>query len=152
MMQVPMKHALSKAYEEWKTSGGIAENEASVVIPSVRESSPDQATSENDTHPNACSWLLGISIVAITLVDIIEAFYFDSAFTDALEISLFLSSFLIIMRHMYLNRIKIYRNLDVLIDSSKEGLARKNLMFRLSQVSLVLISGQCWGYSCAFMH
>ena len=156
MMQVPMKHALSKAYEEWKANAGIpvdkpesADNSVSAVVSPAGQST-EQVSCENNTHSNIGLWLWGASIIAITIVDIIEAFYLDSTFIHRLKVILFLNSFLIVMGHLYLNRKRIYRNLDILIDWSRDGQARKALMIRQSLLSVLIISGQCWGYLCAF--
>jgi hypothetical protein len=158
MMQVPMKHALSKAYEEWKSGVAPTENNtepAECIDVAVHQSAghiPDVAAAENTGYSPNGLYFWGASIAAMTIVDIIEAFYLDSSFIDALAVMLFLNSFLIILGHLYINRKRIYRNMDVLIDWNREGLARKAFLVRQSFFSVVILGGQFWGYLCAFQH
>lgn len=157
MMQVPMKHALSKAYEEWKVTTGIT------VIAGVNEITQTEASVslgiqyeetyvEETTLEKAGFRLWSAGIVALTIVDVIETYYLDSSFIDILQIILFLNSFLLVLGHVYLNRKQIYRKLDVLINWSKDGKARKALLIRQALYSVTLIVGQVWGFLCAFQH
>jgi len=157
MMQVPMKHALSKAYEEWKNGASVDDVSGPVDIPGAESVAPFAQIQEKDylnstTIANNGGLFWGASIVAITVVDIIEANYLDTSLLDALGVILMLNSFLIILGHLYLNRMKIYRNLDVLIDWSRDGLARKTLMIRQSLFAVTLVIGQYWGHLCTFHH
>jgi len=157
MMQVPMKHALSKAFEEWKNVDrnlDVTETddklkfETTASIDLIKETGYLNKT----TIANSGGWFWGASIVAITIVDIIEAYYFDTALLDAIGAILMINSFLIVLGHLYLNRIKIYRNLDILIDWSRDGLAKKSLMTRQSLNAVVILSGQYWVHLCTFHH
>lgn len=158
MMQVPMKHALSKAYEEWQIhSDKVSGDEPHAVGVTVSAAISAVEHSQEDTSGKASDvatgrWYWGASIAAITAVDLIEAYYLDSAFIDTLEVILFLNSFLVIMGYLYLNRKRIYRNMDILIDSSRDGLARKRLFARQSFVAVIILAGQYWGHLCTFHH
>jgi hypothetical protein len=158
MMQVPMKHALSKAYEEWKenpvVSADVPESAGNPVlaVQSTDEHSPEKLSDKNAGNQGSVPWFWVASLMAITVVDGIEAYYIDSTFTDTVEVILFLNSFLILIGYLYLKRKLIYRKMDVLIDSSREGLARKSLLIRLSFLAVIVMSGQYWSHLCAFHH
>lgn len=153
MMQVPMKHALSKAYEEWKvvtesSAPAITQSEAAASLGNVKAGADVQ---EADTSKAGFRFWVA-SVIAITVVDFIEANYYDSLFTDILEIVIFMNSFLFVSGHVYLNRKQIYRKMDILINWSSDGKARKSLMIRQALIAVALIVGQIWGYLCAFQH
>lgn len=152
MMQIPMKHALSKAYEEWKTVAGVVSvaGVPETAIPAQVELSPIAGFVNNSIIEKAGFWFWGALIAAITIVDFIEVRFIDSSFIGYLEVILFTNTFLVICGHLYLNRKRIYRNMDVLINSSRDGLARKKLMIRQGFVSVVFVLGEYWGYLCLF--
>ena len=157
MMQVPMKHALSKAYEEWKTEAGAHASEESAQLTLPETAAPlvlphEESDAQETNSTNAGFWFWGAAIVVITVVDVIEAYYFDSYFIDMLQVVLFIGSFPFILGHLYLSRKRIYGELDVLIDWSSDGKARKLLLIRRALLSVVIIAGQVWGYLCAFKH
>lgn len=157
MMQVPMKHALSKAYEEWKVeTGAHASVDSAEITQSGAAASlgiPNEGAFVQETDAKTAGFRFwGAAVVAITVVDVIEAYYLDSSFTDVLEIVIFLNSFLLILGHVYLNRKRFYRKMDDLINWSSDGKARKSLMIRQALVAVALIVGQGWGYLCAFQH
>jgi hypothetical protein len=144
MMQVPMKHALSKAYEEWKSSTGVVETVPATSAPV--DHLPAEGCVNNNENVYAWLWAAIISVLAI--VEVIQAFYYDSAFIDILQVILFITSILVIMGHLYLNRIGICRNMDVLIDWSRDGRARKRLMIRQLIYGGTLAAGQYVGFFC----
>lgn len=157
MMQVPMKHALSKAYAEWSAESGVnavvesADNPMLDVVASLDHSQEKSHINKgNAAKIGVVFW--GALIVAITMVDIVEAYYFDSSLMDVLGVILFLSLFLIVAGHLYLNRTRIYHNLDVLIDWSRDSRGRKELLVRQAFMATVIAVGQYWGYVCAFQH
>lgn len=156
MMQVPMKHALSKAYEEWKvateTAVAFESDETTQVVASLGIQKDELHAEEKIPSSNAGFRFWGAGVVALTIVDVIEAYYLDSPIIDVLQIILFLNSFLLIFGHAYLNRKQIYRKLDVLINWSSDGKTRKTLLIRQALYSVVLIVGQVWGSLCAFQH
>ena len=148
MMQVPMKHALSKAYEEWKSGAEVVE--PAPAPPVSLGHLQEEGCANKITSEKAGAWFWAASILALTVVEVTEAFYNDSAFIDLLQVILFLNSFLVILGHLYLNRKGICRNMDVLIDWSSDGLARKKLMVRQSFYAVIIVSGQYWGHLCAY--
>ncbi len=147
MMQVPMKHALSKAYEEWKIGNGIKETYQ--VDAAVSERSITKGT-ENAILEKAGLWLWGGVIFASTVIHFTERSSLDIKLIGYLKYVLFLSTFLLVSAHLYFNRKRIYHNMDVLINSSRDGLARKNLLIRQATLLVMIISGQFWGYHCLF--
>jgi hypothetical protein len=150
MMQVPMKHALSKAYAEWKSETGVkarvepADNDTHIT-PAV---APDSAGYFANKGPIA--W--GASIVALTVIYGVKEYYRTSSFIELVGIIIFFNSFLIILGHLYLIRKIIWRNMDVLIDWSRDGLSRKALMKRQALMGIAIVAGEWWGYICAFQH
>lgn len=157
MMQVPMKHALSKAYEEWKI--GIKDEAA---VEAVERVMPDADATVSHLQKSGCEQVADNSkigfrfwaaaVVAITIVDVVETYYLDSKLIDVLEVLLFLNTILFSLGHVYLNRKRIWRDMDILIDWSSDGLARKKLMARQLLWSFVFIAGQSWGYLNVFQH
>ena len=157
MMQLPMKHALSKAHEEW-----VIEREAECSPKTVAATmmAQDAATPAMEgtyspvyQAPGAGFWSWFVCIVAITLVDILEANYYEtSSFVDLLQVLLFLSTFMIFVAFMIFNRHKWYRAIDVLINWTRDGRARKALLLRQGLMTLIICGGQFWGYLCAFNH
>jgi hypothetical protein len=158
MMQVPMKHALSKAYEEWKIgSAGETAVDSALTSASIEPEVLSKQVLQEDNDPvpfksNAGFRFWAAAIVAISIVDVIEFYYLDSTLIDILEILLLLNSVLFISGHLYLNRKRIWRNMDVVIDWTRDGLARKRLMIRQMLWLLVYIAGQYWGFSSVFQH
>jgi len=164
MMQLPMKHALSKAYGEWQAdvTAGSPESAAYQKLHSDSDSPVDSvsALSALDAGKPAATlqqtrsafWFWVASITAITVVDIIEAMYLDSPLTDRLEIVLFLNTFLVLLGHLYLNRRRLFRNIDVLINWSRDGQARKMMLLRQSGWAFLICCGQYWGHLCAYHH
>lgn len=163
MMQIPMKHALSKAYEEWKSaeqySDALTEPSAAVMLAETL-SAPEGITDATGKIPAAKEHFLGTGhwpwvtiILAITVFDFLEAAYFEtSTLIDRIEIILFLNSFLVILAGLIMNRKTLYRYLDTLINSSRDGKARKLLLLRQSLVAALYLCGQGWACLCAFYH
>lgn len=155
MMQVPMKHALSKAYEEWKVGAGVLESikhdeiTLSETTPTLGILNTEMYTTETKVN-NMGLWFWGAALVALSIADGLRIYYPDSSWIDALKIIMFLSTFMFIPGHVYLNRKRIYGKLDVLIDWNSDGKARKAFLTRLAFWSIVLMSGQIWGYHCTF--
>jgi hypothetical protein len=152
MMQLPMKHALSKAYEEWKAEGEsdgvetVTRPEQDAVA-SVLKGNPSMGF----RAPGAGFWAWLGCIVAITIVDILEMNYYGStSLIDLLEVVLFLNTFMILAAFMIFNRKKWYRTIDVLIDWTGDGRARKALLLRQVLMTVIFCGGQLWGYLCAF--
>lgn len=155
MMQVPMKHALSKAYEEWKAENGM---DATVYAHSdyalKREELADTTMSRNDSFFQrldtvAGFWFWFASIVAITFIDQYNATSYKGLYTG-IQVVLFLTSFLAILGHLYLSRRRIFRKLDVVIDWKKNGQARKALLIRQFFLLALVCAGQYWAYRCVF--
>jgi hypothetical protein len=149
MMQVPMKHALSKAYAEWQSEAGVKAHVK--PVDNEMNASPDVAR-DTGYFANKGPTFWGASLVAMTIADVIEAYYLDSMFIDYLSIFLFLNSFLIIFGYVYLNRKLICRNIDILIDWSRDGRAKKALMKRQALMGTAIVAGEWWGYICSFQH
>jgi radical SAM superfamily enzyme YgiQ (UPF0313 family) len=145
-MQIPMKHALSKAYEEWKSVNG--EDPAPLITTSAITSQPH---SELEYHfgPGHGAWIA--IILAITTVHIFESIYFEtSIMVDRIEAILFLSSFLVILFTLLANRKTVYGYFDTLINWTRDGRSRKFLCVRQSAVSASVCCGQLWGHFCTF--
>lgn len=158
MKQLPMKHALSKASEEWKAeteAGGEAAASEAVSVP-VEDAAANIAKGKPSAadNPPCVGFLLWIaSIVAITIVDILEANFFQSSsVVDRLEIILFLNTFMILTASMIFNRRRWYRYIDVLIDWTKDGTSRKALLLRQGFMATIFCGGQFWAHLCAFHH
>ncbi len=149
MMQVPMKHALSKAYEDWKVQsdlravGGAAGGDRLVQGVSEDANAPD---------PLSCFesfsgfWLWIIVLFALAL-----SFGWWVAFTStkviqAVQIALYAGSYVAILLQLYLSRKRLYRNMDLLIDWTGDGLARRKLLIRFAMYGLVIILVQFGGY------
>jgi radical SAM superfamily enzyme YgiQ (UPF0313 family) len=139
MMQVPMKHALSRAYEEWKESTGPI---------------PEGATSQNEYSRVDCKestrglWLWFSTILAITAISYYPGNFLGSTTIALLLVTLYVTSFLAVLAHVYLNRVNIYRKFDLLIDWSKDGRVRKALLLKQSLFAATIVVGQFWGYRC----
>lgn len=147
-MQVPMKHALSKAYEEWKITAE-EEKDSLMSVPAV--TAVPFPEPEHYLGPGHWTWIA--VLLLITLVDIAEALYFEtSSLVDRIEIILFLNSFLVILAGLFFNRKTVYRYFDTLINWTADGRSRKALIIRQSLVSIAVCGGQLWGYLCAFHH
>lgn len=162
MMQVPMKHALSKAYEEWK-----AGSESKVTVDEPLSAETGEAKAESNIEPVIAianpkeiirSYLAGnksfLTILgAISVADILEFIYFyDSTIWDMVEIILFTSLFVAVFAGLYSNRVRWWKYFDVLIDWKKDGFARRSLLKGHSMVAGLVTLCLFWAYSCAFLH
>ncbi len=163
MMQIPMKHALSKAYGEWKaTSVNMLVEDATTAPEKASKSlsvgAADAGVGESTSAASNMvfgrgNWLWLACIIAITAVDAIERS--NPGFSpglNRLKMLLFLGSFVVVLASLHANRRTLYRYLDVLIDWSKDGSPRKTLMFRQSLLVACYAGGWYWGYNCVFHH
>jgi len=149
MMQLPMKHALSKAYEEWKAASGGAIAEAVTTAPAdVAES-----ISVPGMFFGRWNWLWLACIVTITVVDVVKGAGFGlSPGLSRLEMLLFLGSLAVVPVGLHANRKTLYKYVDILIDWTCDSRSRKMLMLRLSIIAALYIGGWYWGYTCVFRH
>lgn len=163
MMQLPMKHALSRAYEEWKEeeggSGVIVEpgnapaGEMTTATEGASGSVADVGSNARGLSFGACNWVWSACIMAITIADLIEARYFGfSTAINRLEAILFMSSFLVILANLFVTKKRLYRYVDVLINWTREGKSRKALLRRQSIIASVYVGGLYWGHLCVFHH
>lgn len=155
MMQVPMKHALSKAYEEWKAENGMDATDYAPADYALKpEELADTSMSRNDPFfrrldTDAGFWFWFASIIAITFIDQYNAKIHTGLHTG-IQGLLLLTSFLAILGHLYLSRKRIFMKLDVLIDWKKNGQARKILLVRQLFLLSIVCVGQYWAYRCVF--
>lgn len=159
MMQLPMKHALSKAYHEWKvdlhgsSSTSAVINKDETYLQSEAENhgcgSVLSSVKEFFQRGEVLSWVM--CIAGITMVDALE-YYFDSTvwLIDALEYLFFIGSFLLVAIFIVLNRKRYYRHVDTLINWSMDGKSRLALMVRQAGFVFVYFCGQYWAYLCLF--
>jgi hypothetical protein len=159
MMQLPMKHALSKAYQEWclETHNGASEAEnVSAVAPGAAtdidgntQSNLVPSTKRFFRRGEFISWVG--CFIGITVVDILEQYFVTSAaLLDTLEYLFFSSSFLLVLAFLVINRKRYYRHVDTLINWSMDGKSRLALMVRQSAYTLLYLGGQYWGHLCLF--
>jgi len=148
MMQLPMKHALSKAYHEWQL-------ESRAVAPGAEGPGKEpgggigHAARELFRRGEFLSWL--VSVAGITVVDRLGRYSFVPApLSNTLEYLFYLSSFLLVTAFLVRNRKRYYRHIDTLVDWSTDGKARGALLVRLLIFALLYIGGQFWGYICLF--
>jgi len=161
MMQVPMKHALSKAYEEWKAERAEAlsepENaalpETVVAADAVTGHGLKDNAVEAALPARAGFWYWLPFIIAITVVDIIEMNFMEfSSYLNMLEGVLFSSSFVVVLGNLFARRKRLYRAFDLLIDWSRDGRSRKALMLRQAATSVIYLGAQYWAFTCVFNH
>lgn len=160
MMQIPMKHALSKAYEEWKVTSGTDEglpalpdtdqtNLAAAAAEGSATATISTSAQEKGSAFGGVHWPWVAFCLALTLVDLLESMYFEnSGWVDFIEINLFVGTFLIIAASLIVQRKKIYQYLDILINASSDGKARKSMLIKQGLVSTLYMVGQIWGYVC----
>lgn len=159
MMQLPMKHALSKAYQEWQLeSHSVApESETASAVEAVVSTEVEEDTRGGIVHSvkelvlrgEFLSWLG--CLVGITVVDMLELYFVASgALLDTLEYLLFSSSFLLVLAFLVINRKRYYHHVDTLIDWSMHGKSRRALMVRQVSFALLYFGGQFWGHLCLF--
>jgi radical SAM superfamily enzyme YgiQ (UPF0313 family) len=157
MMQLPMKHALSKAYQEWQleVQGASPVPEVANTVEAVAATDVENKSRGGIVHSarelfqrgEFLSWLA--CIVGITVVDVLERYSFASkALLDTLEYLFFSSSFLLVLAFFIINRKRYYRHVDTLINCSMDGKSRKALIARLLIFAILYSGGQYWGYIC----
>ena len=159
MKQLPMKHALSKAYEEWQlgTGNDSREPEAAGSVGDRDESVPGnkplrftwRSVRELSRRGEFVSWLA--SIAGITVVDLVEKYAIAPAtLLDTLEYLFFTSSFLLVLVFIVINRKSYYRQVDTLVNWTRDGKARQTLVARQLIVMSLYAVGQYWAYLCLF--
>lgn len=153
MMQLPMKHALSKAYEEWKAETGAGGDAAREAVSTVSADVPDAKPPEPVDSRRTGFWVWVAVVLVITVVDVLEANYFRSSLlVDRLEVFLFLNTFIIFSADIIFNRRRWYRYVDVLVNWTKDGTSRKSLLLRKGVMASLFFGGQFWAHLCAFYH
>jgi hypothetical protein len=159
MMQLPMKHALSKAYQEWQLEPHSIVPESDVVNDAENMSPADLeiqtpggmlfSAKNLFQRGEFLSWLA--CIVGITVVDVLELYTFASAaFLDTLEYLFFTSSFLLVAAFLVINRKRYYQHVDTLINWSLDGKSRMALMVRQLIFATLYAGSQYWGHLCLF--
>jgi hypothetical protein len=136
-----MKHALSKAYEEWKDT-------ADQIHPQSAMTEDNLPVHRYGSTAGLLIWFL--TIVALTGLRCYAVEYSCSTGHRSGMIFLYTASFIAIIGHIYLNRFNTYRKLDLIIDWSKDGKDRKVLLLKLLIIAVTVTGGQIWGYLCAF--
>jgi len=159
MMQLPMKHALSKAYQEWQSEPQIASSKSATVGRVEADASTDMENRAGGGIVNSArelfhrgEFLIWLAcIVGITFVDSLEHNAFASqSLLNALEYLFFLSSFLLVPAFIVINRKRYYRHVDTLINWSRDGKSRRALIVRLLFYAILYSGGQFWAYICLF--
>lgn len=159
MMQLPMKHALSKAYQEWQVdtqdSSGASTliNNSNFYPQSETENhtrvSALSATKEFFQRKEVLSWL--VCIFGVTTVEILEYYIIYSIWLfDALELLFYINSFLLVIIFIILNRKRYYHHIDTLINWSMDGKSRMALIVRQAVFTTLYFGGQFWGHLCLF--
>lgn len=156
MMQLPMKHALSKAYHEWQLEndgaatlqGSSETGDASISAGEVEAGtgigSTDKALMKRGEF---LSWLL--SVAGVTFAHLLRHYSIPpAALWGALEQLSYAASFILVTVFLVLNRKRYYHHLDTLIDWSPDGAGRRALFVRLMLFSMFYLAGQIWGYIC----
>jgi len=145
MMQLPMKHALSRAYGEWRREA-LSSGAQLSPLPSPREEIPGL-----ERHRQRVGWW--VLILILTIVDLAEAFYFNtSPVIDLIEAILFINSVIILLHLLIVSRRKLYHAIDTLIDWSADSGAKKSLLARGGMMIALYGGGQVWGLFCLVQH
>ncbi|GAB4298539.1 MAG: hypothetical protein Fur0034_09500 [Desulfuromonadia bacterium] len=147
MMQLPMKHALSRAYGEWRTdylSRGVPLSGASTPPP------PELPTVQAPRQEQM-GWF--ILIILLTLVDMTELLFFpESPVVDIVEAILFLNSAILLLHLLIVSRKILYRAIDTFIDWSADGGNKRRILVRGVMMSLLYGGGELWGGICLLQH
>jgi hypothetical protein len=159
MMQLPMKHALSKAYQEWQLNSHD-------VVPGIESASVIESVSTSDLDEKERSGIINSAreifqrsefliwvgcLVGITAVDLLEVHFVNfKGLLDALEYLFFTSSFLLVATFLLINRKRYYHHVDTLINWSMDGKSRMALLVRQAIFALLYFGGQFWGHLCLF--
>lgn len=152
MMQLPMKHALSKAYEEWK------EEARAEVDPPLQSASaqarPAPARHRGERGDFPARWLIAFMacIAATSLFDLGELFFPGVPLLRGLEAVSFLGAFLVLAGGLYFNRTRWCRYVDVIIDWSRDGRARRKLLVAEAFTVAGFCAGLGWAQTCVFLH
>jgi hypothetical protein len=136
MMQLPMKHALSRAYEEWNQQNPVGEPASNTERST--ESITATGSSAGRIVTGAWCWAWVACIITIVLLH-------GVSFNRVRQL-LFICSLLILPVHIITNRKKFYQYVDILIDWTRDGRSRKSLFFRLSVTAALFCGGQYWAY------
>jgi hypothetical protein len=156
MMQLPMKHALSKAYQEWQsevygvTPGPEAANTLEIEAEKITSGvTVEQISSDFYRRGEFLSWVA--CVIGITVVDVSKRYSFASQLPlHVLEYLFFLGSFLLVILFLVRNRKCYYRHVDTLINWSRDGKGRRALFVRMLIIAALYFVGLFWGYVCLF--
>jgi hypothetical protein len=159
MMQLPMKHALSKAYEEWRQAGqGDAPGSDAASVQDVVASSEVAIPPGNGMMHSVkdlfrrgefVSWM--VCLVGVTVADRLEHYsVLPARLVDALEYLFFFGSFLLVLVFLVVNRKRYYHHVDTLINWSMNGKTRLAMVLRQSAFALLFFASQHWGHICVF--
>lgn len=158
MMQLPMKHALSKAYQEWQSGVREPSNTPDIAkeLPAVQPEKESYIPCHIDStekgffqRSELLSWIA--CIIGITVVDWVEIKYLAPVgLIHTLEYLFLLSSFLLPLAFLVINRKRYYHHVDTLINWSMDGKSRAALMLRQAAFAIMYFCGQYWGHLCLF--
>jgi hypothetical protein len=156
MMQLPMKHALSKAYGDWQLQSAVPE----AVLPRENAAAAPPEGSPVATcgpvSPLLCRGEVAVWLACLAGLASVQAAgrsaLAPAVLLDLLKYLFFAGSMLLAPLFLVVNRARYYRHVDTLFDWSADSAPRKAVIVGLLVSIVLFLLGESWGLRALLSH